>query len=710
MKDELKEKAQDPNDPQAVCKYVDSLIEESSSYRKKYEKDWVEFSKFYDGQHWKGADKKPKVNWVFTIIEYEVPILTDARPGTDVISNEDERADDAKVLKEAIDYVYYCNHVDLRLAQAIRSALISTNSYLYVDWDPEKDNGEGQVVIKNLPWRYVYLDPSEGDIDDMNYVIIKHPVKIDTIKRLFPLHAEEIEAEEISDVDAEDENDIFMVESRYHAPRTGNRTSGMYKPEDMAYLVEAWVRDYELTPIPDEETQEVLAAHEQALMQGMVPEVTRYQNHPVIIEALQLKLQELGFVQQEEQAEAQEIVQTGPQIIQEEIMAKVQDGSIPDEQSALMAEDALMTQLEEHVTQPSENDLTIALIQDLIAQHEIAMKQNPDGMKPKYPGNLRLIVKSKDVVLYDGPTPVESGMVPLSPVYAYKLEGRPYSDGEVKNVIDSQKAYNELFWDEHQNLRLNANSGWVLDDNSGVDETTLTNDPGIVLRKKAGTEVRRLEPGQVSPQLAMKQTEHRSNIQDISGITEVAQGKRPTGISAAAAISALQEQSIGRIRLKSRMLEEYTMLRLGQIVAGFIVKYWDKPRMLKVYDDDSRIQSLVFDPQRIYDLKYQVRMTPGTTFGISKEAIFNQTKEMLQGGAIDAQMFFEINRNNIPYAAKILQRLKERDELVNQATMLADENAVLKSQLEQLLGPEAMQAVNGAGAPPVMQPPVAQVS
>jgi len=675
----------DETDEKAVCEYVDGKLREAKAYRKRFEADWAEYERFYNGEHWKNVDKRPKINWTFSVIEYEVPLLQDSRPGTDVISIEDEFSDDAKVLKESIDYVYSYNHLDIRLAQAIRSSLIATNGYLYVDYDPDKENGEGQIIIRNLNWRSVFLDPSEGDLDDMSYVVIRRPVKVDVLKRQFPFKAEDIHPEEIEDEDVV-QHDMYMIETKYHASSARRNISIGYKPEDMAYLVEAWCKDYTMVPIPQEESLQIAQDSIEKLKQGMIPAVERFQDHNLIIQVLSEELQNTGIQIQQEQMENDEALATGPQIIEEEIQAKIAEGAIVAPEEAQMASDQLMQQLVEQAQPDPQMQMYAQLLQDLIEQHKIMLEQNPNSEKPKYPYFMRLIVKVCDEILYDGPTPVKNGKFPIAPVYAYKIEGEPYATGELKNIIDPQKAFNELYWDEHQNLRLNANSGWVMDDNSGIDETTLSNEPGIIVKKKAGTDVRRLEPGTVSPQLSAKQQANRSYMEEVSGITEVAQGKRPQGISAAAAISALQEQSIGRMRLKSRMIEEYTMQRLGELVSDFILKYWTKEKMLKVYDDDGRIQSLQFDPSRMQEFKYEIRMVPGSTFGISKEAIFNHTQQLLSAGAIDAQLFFDINRNNIPFAAKALERLQQRDELAMQSQQLAEENAQLKAQLEQLMG------------------------
>jgi hypothetical protein len=318
---------------------------------------------------------------------------------------------------------------------------------------------------------------------------------------------------------------------------------------------------------------------------------------------------------------------------------------------------------------------------------------------------MRLTMRTRDVILYDGPSPVEDGLYPLAPVYSYKIEERIYGFGEIKNILSPQKVYNELHYHEYLGLKRVSNPGWIKDDNSGIDDTTLTNEPGIVVTKRAGTEARRLEPGQVSPQLQAKQVDIRQTIEAISGINEATQGRRPRGVTAARAIEFLQQQAVGRIRLKSRMLEEWTMLRLGKLTLSRILKYWSTTRILKVYDDNGKITTFEFRPEDMADLKFEVRVSPGTTFGVSKEVILEQTQQLLAQGILDPETFVILN--DLPFKNTILSKIQERDQLRQQAEGLAAENEQLKLQMAELTGqaptqpapvPQAVEPVPGGAA------------
>jgi hypothetical protein len=627
---------------------MDESFKEARGYREKFEKDWEEFERFYDGKHYKGYDPKPKHNLIFQMVESEVPILTDSRPGTSVIADEEENADKATVLEEALKYVYDYNAIDLKISQAVRSSLKTGNSYLYVDYDEEAQGGRGQVVIKVLPWRYIYLDPSSSSFQEMTYCHVRQPVKIDFLKTQFPEYADKIEEESI-DLSAISNDDLYRNEEKY-TPSLEGKKSQSFMPDDMAYLHEWWRKDYTMKPIDDVETANVIEEEWASIQNGRVPDIRLYMNHGAIIQGLHQKMTEA----MSQIPDALEAIQSGQQI---DVLASVLDSSI--------------------------------------GIHKVKLEENPEGLEPKYKNFWRLTIKINNNQVYDGETPVPISMIPISPVYSYKDEDI-YGFGEVKNTIEIQKMYNDLTYSEYKGARLNLNSGWVIDSNSNVDETTLTNDEGLIIQKKQGTEVRRLEPGQISPQIGMLKESYRMMVKEVSGINEATEGGKPQGVTAARAIEALQNQSIGRIRLKSRMLEEYTMLRLGWIVSAYIIHYWSEARILRIYDDNGRIQSLEYNPDDMSDLSYSVKMSPGSTIGISKEAILTLAKELLQMQVIDAETFLTMTGNIIPYKNVILQKLQERDQMRQQLEAMSQ-------QLQQLQG--AVPAQPGQPQAPGMQGP-----
>jgi len=639
---------------------VDELLKEAKKYRQRFEKKWVEQERFYDGNQWKYAKNRPVKNWCFTIIEGEIPILTDSRPSSAVIPQQPEQMEDAKVLESAMNYVFDEQDQQLKVSEAVRTMLKTGTGWHYIDYDPDGSQGEGAILIKNIDWRWVFVDPTASEIDQAAYVILKIPARKEDLKRKYPKKAKEIEELEMMQSFEEGRQTDglrFDVWDGIGGVSDFTSETDRYISEDFVSVEEAWLKDYSLKSIPEEKTEEEIAKEHDEIINGVNPDVHKWENHAAHKEAHQALSDEI-----ERQLQVPQIDQeTGEEVIDPTLA------------------------------------LAFAIVTDHLEMHDLLEEDNPQGKEPKYKDNMRLIVKSGELILYDGEPPVKDGMVPLVPFYCYKTAESIYGVGEIKNIVDAQKMYNDLDWSEHKGLRLNANSGWVLDEESGVDETTLTNDPGIVVKKKVGTEVSRIPPGQVSPQLERGKMNNREAMESISGIHEVTQGKRPTGVTAARAITALQEQSIGRIRLKTRYLEEYSLLREGKLVASRIVHYWSTERKLRIYDKSGQIQFIDYEPDAIQKLNYKIKYVPGSTAGIDKGTIFDIMSQLFQSGAITAKTFFETT--DLPFRQKILDDLAEQDETQAQIEALMAENEQLKAQVS---APPVNMEVAGATPPPVV--------
>lgn len=623
-----------------LLKERDKYFEEAKNYRDQYRAEWEEAERFYEGQHWQNIDSRPVNNRIWAVVETAVPVLTDARPGTSVISVEDENNLKSQVLKEAIDFVYNKNTIDIRLSQAVRSAQKTGTGFIYVGYDPDLDGGKGEIVIKTLPWRWVYLDPSAGEIDDMSYIIIRMPMKVDNLKRLSPENAEQIRPEDIETYDDNRTNLMLDPTRDSFSYNNYNSNFAMFKPTDMAYYYECWKKDYTMVKIDEEETLAIAAQELDSILQGIAPEAEKYQDHAALI---QIHMQNK----------------------QSFIEGAIQD---PNPETQVLVFNA--------VQQDENFNLILQLFDDVIAQHQTLLEQNPNGEKPKYKNFIRVTVSTSNVVLFDGESPTDDKMFPISPIYTYKEEEKPYGVGTIKNLLSPQKVYNDLNYAEYKSLLLNSNPGWLKDELANVNDESLTNEQGLVVTIANGGMCQRLPPGQTNPQLGMKQQELIADIEYISGLNASLRGEKPAGITAARAIESLQQQSLARLRLQSRNIE-HAMIRLGKLVLSRIFTYWTSKKVLKVYDDNGTLQGMTFNPEDYDQTMYEVRVSPGSTFGLSKEVVLEQTTPLVQQGLIDPKTYIKLN--DFPYKNTILADIEQRDAL-------AAENEQLKNMIAQLQG------------------------
>ena len=233
-------------------------------------------------------------------------------------------------------------------------------------------------------------------------------------------------------------------------------------------------------------------------------------------------------------------------------------------------------------------------------------------------------------------------------------------------------------WAEYSGLRLVGNPGWVVDESSGVDEETLTNEPGLVILKKQGTEVSRLAPGQISNQLINRKMEDVSSMLEISGVNEATMGEAPTGDPSGVAIKKLQQQAIGRIRQKSRLIEEYSLPRRDKLILSRIMKYYSNERKLRIEDEQGQISFIDFSPEEVQDLKYDLVVSPGTSAGYDKEAVYAIMSQLAGSQMIDPKTF--VSSIDIPHKSKVLRSIAENDQVQAMLQQLQTENLQLKAQ------------------------------
>jgi hypothetical protein len=75
----------------------------------------------------------------------------DPMPSTDIAAHDSENyGEHSLVLDASKDHVYDEQNIFLKDVQMIRQGLKTGSGYEYVDYDPDGENGEGSITVKNL--------------------------------------------------------------------------------------------------------------------------------------------------------------------------------------------------------------------------------------------------------------------------------------------------------------------------------------------------------------------------------------------------------------------------------------------------------------------------------------------------------------------------------------------------------------------------------
>lgn len=623
---------------------VNKRFSEARKYREGFEEEWKECEDFYNGKHWKDKNRSFK-NLVFPLVEQEVSVLSDSLPSTDILARKPEREEDAKTLEASVHFTYEQQAFFIKLVMALRSALKTGTAFHYIDFDPDADNGQGITTIKNVPWRNVFLDPAASEIDEAGFVGVEFPVRVEEARRKHPKFKDKIKASGVdSDGKSSSSSANGLNEDRANYMKSTGVTEDKYKLEDMCVIQEAWLRDYTMVAIPEEETIAEVEKETEQFFKGINPDITRFEDHDSHNASHEAQLRAI----------------TG---------------------EALGLDPAQVTEQDiEALKEDPELGLVITLIQDHMRIHDQYKLTNPENRRPKYDSSLRLVIKIGNCIVYDGSPPVDDGMVPLVPYYCYKDEESIWGTGEVKNILPSQKSFNEMDNAEYESLHLTSNPGWIMESDAGVDPATITNKRGKVYVINKGSQFRRLEPGQTSPQLQIRKMGDQQFMQIITGMNEASQGRQPGGITAAKAIERLQQQTNGRIRLKSSALALYSMPRLGKLVASRNAKYWTTERLMRVTDNSTgEIKTIKFSPEQVKDLEYDVRITQSSLAGTDKEAQAEVMAAYVEKGWLPPKVYFQIV--DVPNKKKVLEALEEADQQKMMMEQLMLENEQLKAMI-----------------------------
>ena len=206
------------------------------------------------------------------------------------------------------------------------------------------------------------------------------------------------------------------------------------------------------------------------------------------------------------------------------------------------------------------------------------------GEKRKFPnGKLVTILLNQNILLFSGDNPYSDGFKPFVRLVDAQLPRRFYGEGEIEPLMEMQKYLNTIFANILKQVNLMSNPTWIKDSNCGITDEQISNIIGQILTKNPDTTIARIQ-GENIPESMLKLMQMLPSFVDtISGVHDITQGRKPTGITAAAAMETMQEAAQTRIRLKERNLQS-ALIQLGTLIVSRIMQFVREPRVIKIDD------------------------------------------------------------------------------------------------------------------------------
>lgn len=308
----------------------------------------------------------------------------------------------------------------------------------------------------------------------------------------------------------------------------------------------------------------------------------------------------------------------------------------------------------------------------------------------RYAGNLVLdVIGGK----YDGTNaPIaKHNKFPFAKCDDYPLDKEFWSMGEIEIIEMLQRLINNFEAQIIDNTRLMANAEWVVNKaQSGLreeDAWIFNSRPGKVIFTHNGGVNK--EKGVPIPQHIPEHMERLIfAMEQILGVHDVVQGRRPVGVRAASAIIALQESANVRVRQKSKNLQ-YALEDLVELGNWLILENYNEPRKMRltgktvpttlnIHDalkkrvvDMAAVAGFVeqgINPEELdedtmaqimQEVKYpefdtEVKVGPSVPY--SQALLYEQSKEFFQLGLIDRKAVLETT--NFPNREEILARME----------------------------------------------------
>lgn len=262
--------------------------------------------------------------------------------------------------------------------------------------------------------------------------------------------------------------------------------------------------------------------------------------------------------------------------------------------------------------------LAMGITQTIFQQNYVTVKEIWIKPCPEYPKGL-MALWSQGTLLHkvDDKWVYKHKQYPFTK-YNRIQTGRFYSDSILVDFIPLQKEYNKSISQLLEIRNAMSKPQWVMQRGS-VDVNQMTNQPGLLIQYQPGA----LPPQVVSPPpipsyVGDLVNRIQSDMNDTSGQHEITKGSTPVGVTAATAISYLQEEDDSKLSTTVTSIERGTQKTASQLLSIF-AEFVPTDRMIKIVGDSDEFEVTAFQGSTLNG-NTDYRVEPGSAMPISRAA------------------------------------------------------------------------------------------
>lgn len=286
------------------------------------------------------------------------------------------------------------------------------------------------------------------------------------------------------------------------------------------------------------------------------------------------------------------------------------------------------------------------------------------GYLPELPKGGMFTIAANKIVQGFATWPYDHGEYPFAKLGA-TLSGKFYNTSIIEDLIPLQRELNrsrsQLIESKNK-----MSKPQLLSQKGAVDPKRITTEPGLVIEYNLGFDPPQPLPLQGLPSYVTEEISRLyDDMADISGQHEVSNGSTPPGVTAATAISFLQEQDEGLIATNYSSIEEALEKVAAQCLV-YVKMYWDEARTVKVVGLEGTFDVQTFKNSSLRG-NCDIRIESGSALPTSRAAKQAFVMDLMKMGFIEPEEGLEIlevgGLNKIYERIQVDKRQAQRENL-----------------------------------------------
>ena len=674
--------------------------------------------KFYEGEHWKRADKvklekkgnKPiAIQIIFQAVELALSMLAARDPEFRVTPKEDSDRKRGHLRSYLLQWIWHqSKQTGFQFKTALKDYYTRGRGFLYIYLDPDGDMGKGEVRIRTLDPDYVIVPPNTKSplYDDADHIMMvsfltaaqikeRWPkVNVEMLNSSYQMQYQSIWTQDISNNEEykKPEKSLFGLFNRQFGDEPITNPLDFQSTESRPYAVfERFTKVrrqfYAIVDPQDPFAEEI---HDQKDFQ------LRVQMTAFIL--LNEKMQRVVIDQQEVQGMEQLFIELGgipdPEMDTQVHYHFVQ--GLPDPQTGQPGEPVMKPGPPGPGALPETHHILIRSTIQRIIQRKLLSVRPFGHTRIRHNGH---VGTQKLWDGYDLPT----SHYPVIPILN-SHNRHPYPQGDITRVKDIQEMYNKTMSLVLAHTASNAGPKILIPSTSTMNKEELEDDWAQAGAKvivydpdpnvpTGGIQV--VHPGPLNTSLYQLLETLRALIQEILGIYTMQQGDSSLAPETYRGTLALDE--FGSRRTKSKREDIYMSIqRGGKVALDFATVVYDPNKVIRVVNSNGdqtifTVQDYSREAQNFPNPlvnEYDVIVVAGSTLPSNRWAELEQKLQMFQAGLLDHEAV--LKSTDIPDAEGILERMglvqnleRQNQELKRQGMDLIKELDKMRKALEE---------------------------